>query len=152
MSELNQFYNEDCIEGCKRRIPGDSIDLIITDPPYGIAGDTLHQHYNRKEGFVLDGYIEVPAEEYADFSLAWIQQAARILRPGGTLYVASGYTSLIHILNALRATALKEVNHIIWKYNFGVFTKQSSRSSYVAQLSCGFAHATSTAGACSTHG
>ncbi len=130
MSDQSQFYNEDCVEGCKRRIPDDSVDLIITDPPYGIDGDRLHKHYNRKEGFVLDGYIEVPGEEYADFSVQWIEQAARILRPGGTLYVVSGYTNLIHILNALRATCLNEVNHIIWKYNFGVYTRRKYISSH----------------------
>jgi len=136
MSDQSRFYNEDCIEGCKKHVPDNSVDLIITDPPYGIAGDQLHKHYNRKEGFVLDGYIEVPAEEYADFSIAWIQQAARILRPGGTLYVVSGYTNLIHILNALRVTTLKEVNHIIWKYNFGVYTRRKYISSHYHILYC----------------
>ncbi|HUT04201.1 MAG TPA: DNA methyltransferase [bacterium] len=125
-----QFYNEDCIEGCKRHVPDGTVDLIITDPPYGIAGDKLHQHYNRKEGFVLDGYIEVPADEYADFSLRWLEQAARILRPGGALYVFSGYTNLVHVLKALRVVGLEEVNHIIWKYNFGVYTKRKYISSH----------------------
>jgi len=130
MSNAGGFYNEDCIEGCKRHVPDNSVDLIITDPPYGIQGDTLHQHYNRKEGFVLDGYIEVPAEEYADFSTAWIAQAARILKPGGSIYIVSGYTNLAHILNALRTTSLKEINHIIWKYNFGVHTRRKYVSSH----------------------
>ena len=31
------IYNEDCIQGCKRHIPDDFVDLIITDPPYGIG-------------------------------------------------------------------------------------------------------------------
>jgi len=33
--EKNKIYNEDCIEGLKK-IPSESIDCIITDPPYGI--------------------------------------------------------------------------------------------------------------------
>ncbi|MBN1591702.1 MAG: site-specific DNA-methyltransferase [Candidatus Coatesbacteria bacterium] len=130
MTEYGQFYNEDCIEGCKKHAPDDSVDLIITDPPYGIDGDKLHKHYNRKEGFVLDGYIEVPGDQYAEFSLAWIEQAARILRPGGSIYIVSGYTNLVHILNALHATCLEEVNHIIWKYNFGVHTRRKYVSSH----------------------
>jgi len=129
--ELNKaFFNEDCIEGCRRHIPDGCVDLIITDPPYGIHGDQLHKHYNRKEGFVIGGYIEVPAEQYADFSLAWVAEAERILRPGGSIYIVSGYTPLIHILNALRATSLEEINHIIWKYNFGVYTKNKYISSH----------------------
>lgn len=34
MMELNRIYNEDCFEGMKR-IPDGSVDLIVTDPPYG---------------------------------------------------------------------------------------------------------------------
>ena len=117
------FYNIDCVEGARQYLRDASVDLIITDPPYGIGGDTLHKHYNRKEEFVLDGYIEVPQEEYYDFTDSWIKEAERVLKPGGSMYIVSGYTNLIHILNALSETQLKEVNHIIWKYNFGVYTK-----------------------------
>ena len=49
------FYNIDCIEGAKKYLGDASIDLIVTDPPYGIGGDMLHRHYNRKETWVLDG-------------------------------------------------------------------------------------------------
>jgi len=42
----------------------------------------------------------------------------------------SGYTNLIHILNALKETSLEEVNHIIWKYNFGVYTRKKYISSH----------------------
>lgn len=124
------FFNEDCIEGSKRHLPDNSVDLIVTDPPYGIEGDTLHKHYNRKEEFVLDGYVEVPAAQYAEFSAKWIEQAERVLRPGGSIYIVSGYTNLIHILAGLRATRLEEVNHIIWKYNFGVYTSRKYISSH----------------------
>ena len=58
------LYNKDCISGCKKHIEDNSVDLIITDPPYGINGDTLHKHYNRDEKNVLDGYVEIPLEEY----------------------------------------------------------------------------------------
>ncbi len=126
----NFFYNEDCIEGCKNHIDDNSIDLIITDPPYGIEGDQLHKHYNRKEEYVIDGYVEIPLEEYQEFSRDWIMQAERILKPGGSLYIVSGYTNLYHILQALRETKLKELNHIIWKYSFGVYTKRKYVSSH----------------------
>ncbi|ACL16277.1 DNA-methyltransferase [Methanosphaerula palustris] len=124
------FYHGDCISGAAAAIPDNSVDLIITDPPYGINGDKLHRHYNRNEAFVVDGYIEIPQSEYADFSVNWIREAERVLRPGGSIYIVSGYTNLVDILNALRGTSLTEVNHIIWKYSFGVFTRQKFVSSH----------------------
>lgn len=125
-----KFYNTDCIEGAKKYIADNSVDLIVTDPPYGINGDRLHLHYNRDEGYVIDGYVEIPKKEYPEFSLKWILEAERILKPGGSIYIVSGYTNLIHILNALSKTGLQEVNHIIWKYNFGVWTKNKYISSH----------------------
>lgn len=124
------FFNEDCISGAKEHIPDETVDLIITDPPYGINGDMLHQHYNRNEKYVVEGYVEIPQPEYGDFSIRWIKEAERILRPGGSIYIVSGYTNLYHILHALRQTKLQEINHIIWKYNFGVYTSRKYVSSH----------------------
>ena len=124
------FYNEDCIEGAKNHINDNSIDLIISDPPYGINGDKLDKHYNRDESNVLDGYVEVSEKDYPAFSLKWIKEAERVLRPGGSIYIVSGYSRLRHILNALADTELEEKNHIIWKYNFGVYTSKKYISSH----------------------
>lgn len=107
-----------------------SVDLIFTDPPYGIEGDKLDAHYHRDESNVVPGYIDVPLETYADFSKEWISECARCLRPGGSIYIVSGYTNLHHVLNALHSTDLLEVNHIIAKYSFGVSTKKKFVSSH----------------------
>ncbi|MGI6370120.1 MAG: site-specific DNA-methyltransferase [Ignavibacteria bacterium] len=124
------FYNEDCISGAKKYLADNSIDLIVTDPPYGISGDKLDKHYNRNEDNVISGYVEVAETDYPNFSLAWIKEAERVLKPGGSIYIVSGYTHLRHILNALAETSLEERNHIIWKYNFGVYTKTKYVSSH----------------------
>lgn len=124
------FYNMDCVPGAVEYLPDASVDLIVTDPPYGIDGDRLHRHYNRDERFVVDGYVEIDRRVYNAFSRAWIAQAERVLRPGGQLYVVSGYTNLYDVLDALRTTSLYEINHIIWKYNFGVYTSAKFVSSH----------------------
>ncbi|MFA7197961.1 MAG: site-specific DNA-methyltransferase [Methanoculleus sp.] len=126
----NTYFNGDCIAGAREHVPDNSVDLIITDPPYGINGDRLHKHYNRNEAFVVEGYVEVPASEYGEFSLNWIKEAERILKPGGSMYIVSGYTNLYHILHALRQTRLEEINHILWRYNFGVYTRRKFVSSH----------------------
>ena len=45
MIELNRIYNEDCFETMKR-IPDGFIDLVLTDPPYGINWSSLYKKYN----------------------------------------------------------------------------------------------------------
>lgn len=124
-----KLTNQDAVAGLKG-LADNSVDLIFTDPPYGIRGDKLDQHYNRDESNVVPGYCEVAAEDYAEFSLAWIQQAERVLKPTGSMYIVSGYTNLHHILNALHSTGLREINHIIAEYSFGVYTKNKWVSSH----------------------
>jgi site-specific DNA-methyltransferase (adenine-specific) len=130
MIEVYHLYPLDCIEGARKYIADNSVDLIITDPPYGIEANKLHRHYHRREEKVIDGYVEIPREEYASFSANWICEAERVLRPGGSLYIISGYSNLVAILNSLQNTSLKEKNHIIWKYNFGVHTQNKFISSH----------------------
>lgn len=37
--QLNRIYNEDCLEGMKQ-MPDNSIDLVVTDPPYKMNHST----------------------------------------------------------------------------------------------------------------
>ncbi len=56
-----------------RSLPADSVDLAFFDPPNGIKKaewDTLESQ-----------------QEYVRWSLQWIEQAARVLKPTGTLYI-----------------------------------------------------------------
>jgi site-specific DNA-methyltransferase (adenine-specific) len=124
-----QTYNQDCRQGFKT-LADSSVDLIFTDPPYGIKGDQLDQHYNRDESMVVPGYIDVPVKDYAEFSHQWISEAARVLKPTGSLYIVSGYSNLHHILNALHSTGMREINHLIAEYSFGVYTKNKWVSSH----------------------
>jgi site-specific DNA-methyltransferase (adenine-specific) len=79
---------------------------------------------------VIDGYVEIEEKEYPEFSNKWIKEAERVLKPGGSIYIVSGYSQLRHILNSLANTKLKEKNHIVWKYNFGVYTSKKYISSH----------------------
>ena len=115
-----KVYNQSCIEGMRENVKDDSVDLIFTDPPYGIDGDGLDIHYHRDESNVVPGYVDVPLDQYQQFSQDWVRECERVLRPGGSIYIVSGYTNLHHILNALHSTGLEEVNHLIAKYTFGV--------------------------------
>ena len=130
MNPYHKVYTEDCIQGMRKHVADNSIDLIFTDPPYGIAGDELDVHYNRDESNVVPGYIDIPLDQYRQFSNDWINECERVLRPGGSIYIVSGYTNLHHILNSLHSTKLEEINHIIAQYSFGVSTKNKFVSSH----------------------
>lgn len=129
-NKIMTLFNQDAIQGCKDHIKSNSIDLVITDPPYGISGETLDKHYNRDDSNVISGYIDIPQKQYQKFSLDFVKQIERILRPGGSCYIISGWSNLHHILNALHSTTLKERGHIIWQYSFGVYTKNKYVSSH----------------------
>lgn len=79
---------------------------------------------------MVPGYVDIPEADYADFSNAWITEIARVLKPGGSIYIVSGWSNLVHILNALHRTDLEEINHLIAQYSFGVYTKNKWVSSH----------------------
>ena len=106
-----------------KQIPKNTIDLIITDPPFAIDFKAKRANYNRDAQHVLEGYNEIKQEDYYKFSYKWMGEAYRILKRSGCMYVFSGWNNLKDILNALDVIGFDIVNHIIWKYQFGVVTK-----------------------------
>ena len=119
----NDVFCGDCVAGMAA-MPPDSVDLIVTDPPFAIDFKAARANYNRTNGRVLEGYNEIPAAEYADFSRAWMREAFRLLRPAGSAFVFSGWNNLKDILVAADECGFISVNHIIWKYQFGVFCRR----------------------------
>jgi site-specific DNA-methyltransferase (adenine-specific) len=112
------------------RIPAGSIDLIVTDPPFAIDFKAQRLNYNRTGSNVLEGYQDIPEAEYGEFTLQWIAQAARVLSPTGSMYIFSGWNRLRDILEGIDRAGLTTVNHLIWKYQFGVFTKKKYVTSH----------------------
>lgn len=121
--EINNIYNMDCIEGMKH-IPDNTIDLVITDPPFAIEFKAKRNNYHRTQSRVIEGYNEIPKEEYYNFTLKWMKEVYRVLKDSGSMYVFSGWNNLKDILIAIDEIGFITVNHIIWKYQFGVVTKR----------------------------
>ncbi len=126
---LNCIYNIDCIKGMKF-ISGNSIDLIVTDPPFAIDFKAVRSNYNRKSSRVITGYNEISRDRYYNFTLNWMKQSYRVLKDNGCMYVFSGWTNLKDILNALDELGFITINHIIWKYQFGVVTRRKFVTSH----------------------
>jgi site-specific DNA-methyltransferase (adenine-specific) len=128
--ELNIIFYEDCIEGIPKRIPPNYIDLVIADPPFGIKFVGLNALYNRKKEFVIDGYNEITKDNYDDFSKKWIKAIYPVLKESGSAYIFSGWTHLKDVLIAIDEAGFITINHLIWKYQFGVFTKHKYVTSH----------------------
>lgn len=127
--EFNKIYNIDCIEGMKY-IPHETIDLVITDPPFAIDFKAKRNNYHRTASRVLEGYNEIPKEEYYDFTLKWMKEVYKVLKETGSMYVFSGWNNLKDILTAIDELGFITVNHIIWKYQFGVVTTRKFVTSH----------------------
>ena len=127
--ELNKIYNMNCVEGMKL-IKNNTIDLIVTDPPFAIKFKATKQNYNRTASRVIQGYNEIKAEDYYDFTYSWMQECFRILKESGSMYVFSGWNNLKDILMALDKVGFITINHIIWKYQFGVVTAKKFVTSH----------------------
>jgi site-specific DNA-methyltransferase (adenine-specific) len=123
-----KIFNEDCLKP-KEKIETASIDLGIFDPPFGIRESSFDKHYKRNSSKVIPGYTEAP-ENYEEWTYLWMKEAQRILKPNGSMYIFMGNSNLYSILSAAKKLELKEINHIIWKYNFGVFTRNKYVTSH----------------------
>ncbi len=126
--ELDTVQFTECINGMKS-LPKSSIDLVIADPPFGIGFDGMSGVYNRDETLVIPGYREAQGS-YAEFTKNWIAQLLRIMKKSASAYIFSGWTNLDAILNGAREAGLTTLNHLIWHYPFGVYTKRKFVTSH----------------------
>ena len=113
-----------------KAIPNEKIDFVVTDPPFAINFKAKKANYNRTASRVLSGYNEITKENYYEFTLNWMSQCFRILKESGGMYVFSGWNNLADILNAIEEIGFITVNHIIWKYQFGVVTHRKFVTSH----------------------
>lgn len=103
-------------------------DLIFADPPFGIGFKAKHRTYARKHR--VYEYVEVPKDQYPQ----WIRDLAKwcynALKPHGSMWLVSGWSNLREVLNAVHEAGFHMINHAIWHYNFGVYTKRRLTTSH----------------------
>lgn len=82
-------------------LQSESVDLIVADPPYNIKKaewDTFESQ-----------------EAYVEWSLQWIEQAARILKPTGTLYIC-GFSEILADLKLPALRFFAGCRWLVWHY------------------------------------
>lgn len=84
-----------------KSLPSGSVDLIFADPPYNIKKadwDDFESH-----------------QAYIAWSLQWVGQAARLLKPNGTLYIC-GFSEILADLKAPAMQFFKGCRWLVWHY------------------------------------
>jgi site-specific DNA-methyltransferase (adenine-specific) len=127
--DYNTIYLGDALE-LLPEIPDGVIDLVVTDPPFAIDFKAKRENYNRTGSNVIEGYREVSESCYPEFTRRWMKEAARVLTPDGSMYVFSGWNRIRDILEGLDEAGFTTINHLIWKYQFGVFTQKKFVTSH----------------------
>ncbi len=92
-----------------KKIPTESINLIVTDPPYNLNKD----YGNNQDCLAF--------EEYIQFSREWLREAYRILSKNGSIYVFMGmkYISYIYVIME-KELGLYFNSWITWFYTQGI--------------------------------
>ena len=92
-----------------KSIPDDTVDLIVTDPPYNLGKDYGNNHD-------LKGF-----SEYIEFTRQWLTEANRVLKPNGTIYTFMGVRFISYLYYILdRELALYFNSWIVWHYTQGL--------------------------------
>lgn len=99
-SYVNTIFNEDALAGLVR-IPDASIDLILTDPPYGLGKD--YGNDSDKQA----------AAEYLTWTERWIDAVLPKLKPTGSLYLFLTWRYSPEVFVMLKQRMMM-LNEIIW--------------------------------------
>ncbi len=107
MSDI-EILNGDAIE-LFVNIQDKSVDLIIADPPYNLGKDYGNNSDSRE------------FEEYLEFSRQWLEEAKRVLKDDGTIYIFMGVRYISYIYNILERELGMNLNSwITWHYTQGI--------------------------------
>ena len=117
---LNVIYNEDCIgENGMKRLPDNSVDLILTDPPYNIAFKAQRKEVNNKarDGILNDNMSN---KEFKEWLSLICKELDRVLKDNSYIFMFCGWSTICQFQPVLeKYWRVKALN--IWeKNNFGI--------------------------------
>ncbi|MBM3229945.1 site-specific DNA-methyltransferase [Candidatus Parvarchaeota archaeon] len=116
---ISKLILGDCIEKMKE-LPAESIDAIITDPPYGLE-------FMGKE---WDGF-RTPLD-YENWTAAWAEQAFRVMKTGGFLFSFGGTRTYHRMTCGIEDAGFQIRDCLAWTYASG-FPKAQDLSGVVAK-------------------
>ncbi len=128
--DLDRIYLEDCVEAMKQ-LPSKSVDVAIADPPYNLSkgGNWKWDNSVRLPGFggdwskVMAEWDDMPLAEYFGFTLAWLAELKRVVRPTGSLWVHGTYHNIGIINFALQLLEVEIMNRSDYEWMIRRFKK-----------------------------
>lgn len=92
-----QLVNDDCFEYLKN-VTDKSVDLIVTDPPYGIGfcGETSQTNWDKMSDI-----------EYYCFLKKFLDEAKRVLKDDGTIWMCCGRTKIPMVFRIIEECGLQ---------------------------------------------
>ena len=116
MLPLDRVIEGDCVAEMAG-LPAGSVDLVFADPPYNLRlGGALHRPDNSRVDGVDDAwdrFESVPA--YDAFTRAWLDEARRLLKPDGAIWVIGTYHNIFRLGTALQDAGFWLLNDIVWR-------------------------------------
>lgn len=92
----NKIYCMDCIEGL-RKIQDNSIDCLITDPPFNISEEgkdisrkSLSSKFHKRNSNIKKDFGDwdrLPEREYKNFIELWFNEVNRVLKEGAWVFI-----------------------------------------------------------------
>ena len=143
---LNTVIHGDCIEVMKE-IPDNYFDIAIADPPYNVSkGGNWEWNSDAKlSGFggdwkkVMEQWDDMPLAHYLDFSLAWLSELKRLVKPSGSIWVHGTYHNIGIVNFAMQLLEIEIINEVIW-YKRNSFPNLSGRRLTASHESILWAH------------
>ena len=81
--KIDHIYNQPC--GAMEEIPNDTIDCIVTSPPYNLSHKAQRNKKHNIAGY--DGFDDrLPQEEYEEQQVRLLDACVRVLKPGGSIF------------------------------------------------------------------
>lgn len=113
---LDSILQGDCV-AMMRSLPAASVDMIFADPPYNLQlGGDLHRPDGSQVDAVDDDWDKFDSlGAYDRFTHAWLAEARRILKPGGSIWVIGSYHNIFRVGAALQDQGYWILNDIVWR-------------------------------------
>ena len=116
-----QLIHGDCVAGMREHLADESVDLVVTSPPYNLG---------IKYGKYKD---KLEREEYLAWSLEWAGEVRRVLKPDGSFFLNVGAAPKNPMMPHEIILALRELfvlqNTIHWIKSITVETRDGQQTS-----------------------